>query len=244
MMVAFAMVCAAVAAWWGVGSPRSPVARLTTCATPRGREAGIGIAADRRLLLGAGLGAALAWLASGAIGWIAWPLGLAVALLAAWGLGRLEPASLARQRQRVSAELPGALDLIRAVVDAGLPLQTAVAAVVHAVEGPLGERLQIVLAQIRLGGSEPEAWRLLADDPVLGSLAQDVARTVATGAGLGDLLQQHADEARENRASTVEQRARAVGVRTVLPLMCCYLPAFLVIGIAPIVAGFVTGFLS
>ena len=78
---------------------------------------------------------------------------------------------------------------------------------------------------------------------MLGRWARDVARTVATGAGLTEVFEQHAVEARENAAARVEQRARTVGVRTVLPLMCCYLPAFLLIGILPVVAGFLTSLL-
>ncbi|MCW2792983.1 MAG: type secretion system protein, partial [Nocardioides sp.] len=38
----------------------------------------------------------------------------------------------------------------------------------------------------------------------------------------------------------VEDRARAVGVKAALPLGLCLLPAFVLIGIVPLVAGLLT----
>ena len=35
-----------------------------------------------------------------------------------------------------------------------------------------------------------------------------------------------------------------MGVRTVLPLMVCFLPAFMLVGVVPIVAGVVMGMLG
>ena len=45
-----------------------------------------------------------------------------------------------------------------------------------------------------------------------------------------------ADLARRARAD-VEDRARAVGVKAALPLGLCLLPAFVLVGIVPLVAG-------
>ena len=46
----------------------------------------------------------------------------------------------------------------------------------------------------------------------------------------------HAEVAREERHGQVEEAARRVGVRSVLPLMVCFIPAFLLLGIVPTVA--------
>lgn len=238
-----AVLAAAVAVWGWQGSPPALMRRLAARRTPSAGSATPRIPLRLRVGLGAGLAAAIGWTLSDVLGWWAVVVGAALLGGCVWGLGRLVPGWVVRERARVTADLPGALDLMRAVLEAGLPLQVATAAVADALEGPLAERLRLVLAHLRLGGTEADAWRSLADDPVLHRLARDLTRTVSTGAGLTALLDQHADEAREVRAGLVEQRARAVGVRTVLPLMCCYLPAFLVVGILPIVAGFVTGFL-
>jgi pilus assembly protein TadC len=49
-------------------------------------------------------------------------------------------------------------------------------------------------------------------------------------------LRSHAAAARERRRAALQQAARAVGVRSVLPLTTCFLPAFLLLGIVPTVA--------
>jgi hypothetical protein len=38
-------------------------------------------------------------------------------------------------------------------------------------------------------------------------------------------------------AEQAEKKARKAGVSAIVPLICCHLPAFLLIGVVPIVAG-------
>lgn len=161
-----------------------------------------------------------------------------------WALGRLEPGKVRAEREQIQRDLPAALDLLAAALRAGLPLRRALPEVIAVLEGPLAERLRIVDLQMQLGESESLAWRRLGEDPVMGGLAKDVARGVGSGVGLDQLLAEVAEQARAENRGLREQQARVVGVRTVLPLMVCFLPAFLIIGIVPIVAGFLTGFLN
>ena len=57
-----------------------------------------------------------------------------------------------------------------------------------------------------------------------------------SGTRLTECLRQHADSARENRRAALQVRARSVGVRSVLPLMVCFIPSFLLLGVVPTVA--------
>jgi pilus assembly protein TadC len=50
-----------------------------------------------------------------------------------------------------------------------------------------------------------------------------------------------AEELDEQARARVEDRARAVGVRAAVPLGLCLLPAFLLLGIVPLVAAAVEG---
>ncbi len=43
---------------------------------------------------------------------------------------------------------------------------------------------------------------------------------------------------RKTHVAAVEARARAAGVRSVAPLALCFLPAYLLVGVVPVVAGF------
>jgi hypothetical protein len=45
-----------------------------------------------------------------------------------------------------------------------------------------------------------------------------------------------AEDQRDEARSRAEAAARAAGVRSVAPLVACFLPAFILIGIVPVVA--------
>jgi pilus assembly protein TadC len=64
-----------------------------------------------------------------------------------------------------------------------------------------------------------------------------MARAQATGAPVTRVVERLADELARAARADVEDRARAVGVKAALPLGLCLLPAFLLIGIVPLVAG-------
>ena len=88
--------------------------------------------------------------------------------------------------------------------------------------------------------SDAVAWRALRDHPTLGPAAVDFARSVESGTMLAETLLHHARSARLARRSDIEASAKAVGVRCVLPLMLCFLPAFLLLGVIPtVVSAFV-----
>lgn len=175
-----------------------------------------------------------------AAGWLpsiaALAIGAVVALTGAVVLGWLEPSATRRARQRRIADAPQALDLLAACLAAGLPVRAALRSVVEVVDGPLGDDLGQVLRLTDLGHDDVSAWRSLASHQELGPAALDLARSVETGALLVESLLVHAEVAREERRGQVESAARRVGVRSVLPLMVCFIPAFLLIGIVPTVA--------
>jgi len=197
-----------------------------------------GVALGRRLLLGAVAAAAGCLAASrlevgpGAWTWLAWPvLAGATAVL----LGLLEPARVRRRRERLVADTPQALDLMASGLAVGMPVRLAARVVADAFDGPLAEDLGRVLALVDLGIAETDAWRSLAGHPQLGPAATDLARSVDSGTLMVEALSRHAAAAREARRTVLVVRARSVGVRSVLPLMTCFIPAFLLLGVVPTV---------
>jgi Flp pilus assembly protein TadB len=191
----------------------------------------------RRLLMGAGLGAACCLAARGGgagLGiWALWPL---LALGAALLLGWSEPRDVRSRRQRLVLEAPQALELVAACLAVGMPPRQACAAVTEAFDGPVADDLGRVLRAVELGTSDSQAWRALQGHPQLGPAAADLARSVESGTELVSALRSHAATARDRRRAALQQAARAVGVRSVLPLMTCFLPAFLLLGVVPTVA--------
>jgi Flp pilus assembly protein TadB len=186
----------------------------------------------RRRLVGVLCGLAVAALVGG------WPgvlVGLGTAVLLVRYLGRLEPAYRRRERARAALDLPYAADLVAAAVRAGLPTERAVRVVAAALGGPLGVRLDRVAGALGLGVAPVDAWRALHDLPAGSRLAAAAARSADSGAALAGALARLADDLRAARLATVEAAAHRAGVLVVLPLGLCFLPAFVVAGIVPVI---------
>ncbi|MCP2362837.1 Flp pilus assembly protein TadB [Nonomuraea thailandensis] len=140
-------------------------------------------------------------------------------------------------RRRIAADLPFAADLMTACLHAGRPVSAATEIAANAIGGPVGERLSWVSTQLRLGADPDPTWASLAKDPAMGQLSRAMSRAAQSGAPVAEVLTRLADDAREaSRASSVAA-ARSVGVKAVAPLGLCFLPAFVLLGIIPVVAG-------
>jgi pilus assembly protein TadC len=157
-------------------------------------------------------------------------LGLALAVPAAAGLDlvlrRFEPAAARRRRLREAADLPIAADLLAAVLRSGAPVDQAVGAVAEALGGPLGERLARVGRELRLGGRPAEAWPHLTAVAGAERLGLAAVRSAHSGAALAGALA---------RVAAAEAAARRAGVLVVLPLGLCFLPAFILAGLVPVI---------
>ena len=136
-------------------------------------------------------------------------------------------------------EVSRACVLLAVCLDAGRPARGALRIVAGALDGPAREPLARVLAQIDLGIDEADAWASLADRAAYRGMARDLSRAVHSGVALADLLRRHAADARRQSLVAAEVRARAVGVTGVLPLVLCFLPSFVLLGVVPVFGGLV-----
>lgn len=140
-----------------------------------------------------------------------------------------------RQLQREAAELPLVADLLAAALRGGAPVEHAVAAVADTMRGPLGDRLARVARLLRLGAPPAEAWQQLAELPGAERLARAAVRSAEHGSALSGAWQRLADELRADRVAAAETIARRAGVLIVLPLGLCFLPAFILSGLLPVI---------
>jgi pilus assembly protein TadC len=240
-LVVLAVLAAAVAAGAAVPGRRSAPARADgpgalTGAASAG-TAHPGAARDLPVLrLVAALGVAVGvWvLAGGVSGALAAPVAAAACW---WVTGRMEPAAVRRRRERLVAAVPHVVDLMAACLGAGLSPSAALEHVADAVGPPARDELVAVSARLRLGVDPGTVWRDLARHPQLGGLGRALARAVESGASVADAMQRLSDDLRRTARADVESRARAVGVKAAVPLGVCLLPAFVLVGVVPLVAG-------
>jgi Flp pilus assembly protein TadB len=168
------------------------------------------------------------------------PAGL-VAAVATWVLiGRTEPPEARRDRERVRRDLPHLVGLLAATLRAGAAPGDGVAVVCAALPGPAADRLAGVAARLALGVDPVQVWASLDGDPALAPLGRTISRAQSTGASVVPAVERLADGLARRARADVEERARAVGVKAALPLGLCLLPAFLLVGIVPLVAGLLT----
>ncbi|MDR1851964.1 MAG: type II secretion system F family protein [Propionibacteriaceae bacterium] len=156
-------------------------------------------------------------------------------------------------------ELPQFCELLAVSLAAGLPLSGAAQAVCEvttsdhsadnhtrrrrkaSVEGELSARIKKVCAEVALGASEIEAWSSLESEPVLVPFAGQLTHALRTGAGLDKALRELVGKTRQDAFSALEVKARAVSVKSSLPLSLCFLPAFFLLGVVPIIASVFAG---
>ena len=148
-----------------------------------------------------------------------------------------EPAAQRRRRERVAADLPHVVDLLAACIAVGSAPADAFVRVVPLLEGPTRGELGVWADRLRWGTDAVVVWRDLARHPQLGRLGAALRRSAESGAPVGEALDRLSEDLRETRRSEVEAQVRQVEVRTAAPLGVCLLPAFLLLGVVPLVAG-------
>jgi Flp pilus assembly protein TadB len=177
---------------------------------------------------------ACGWMLGGRVLGIA---GVPAGMALSWWIGGLESPAAIRAKAEIGRDLPLAADLLAACARAGRPVDESLRIVASAVGGTLAARLDPIVARLALGADPQAQWRLVAADPQLATLGRAMARTLESGAPLADALTRLAEDARRERRTQTQLLARSVGVKAAGPLALCFLPAFMVIGVIPTIAG-------
>jgi pilus assembly protein TadC len=147
-------------------------------------------------------------------------------------------------REEAVRQLPLAADLLAACVTAGAGPREAAEAVGESLGGPVGDRLARTAAELRLGGEPAEAWGRFAEIPGAAGLARCLERAGSTGAPAAGPVSRLAEGLRAEQARGATVRAQRAQVLITGPVGLCFLPAFLAVGVAPVVIGLATGLLN
>ncbi|MFJ9802586.1 type II secretion system F family protein [Streptomyces wuyuanensis] len=171
-------------------------------------------------------------------------LGLAGAYgLRRWHRGRARDRVAGATESMAAEQLPLAAELLAACVSAGAGPREAALAVGQSLGGPVGERLARTAAELRLGSEPTRAWGRFGELPGAAGLARCLERAAASGAPAAEPVARLAAGLRAERARIAASRAQRAQVLVTAPVGLCFLPAFLAIGVAPVVIGLAAGLL-
>ncbi|MBD0424418.1 type II secretion system F family protein [Streptomyces sp. TRM S81-3] len=171
-------------------------------------------------------------------------VGLGVAAgLWRWQVRRSASGRAAEEAVAVEAarQLPLAADLLAACIAAGAGPVVAARAVGDALGGPVGDALAHGAAEVRLGGEPGGAWRGLAAVPGARPLARLLERAAVSGLPAAGPVARLAAQARSDWARATTARARRAAVMVTAPVGLCFLPAFIAVGVLPVVIGLADG---
>jgi pilus assembly protein TadC len=133
------------------------------------------------------------------------------------------------------------LDVLVVCLAAGMAVPTAVAATARSAPPKLAAVLRRAADLLALGADPAVAWTPLPEvgpvDTQIDALLRLARRSASSGAALADGVAELADQCRHDAGHAAAAAAERAGVLIAGPLGLCFLPAFVCLGIVPLVAG-------
>ena len=175
---------------------------------------------------------------------------LAIALLTAAGpsitrkrAGMAVQASRPRRRPVRGSDplaVASSLDVLAVCLTAGMAVPTAAVATAPSAPPRLAGILRRAADLLMLGADPDTAWSAPpagSIDAQTDALLRLARRSAFSGAALADGVAELAAQSRHDAAHTADATAERASVLIAGPLGLCFLPAFVCLGIAPVVAG-------
>lgn len=159
--------------------------------------------------------------------------------------GAVRAGVVKRREQRADPlAAASAFDLLAACLRAGLPMSAAARASAPSAPPVLGTALLRAADLLVLGADPASAWERAAADAVgrpgaddVESLARMARRSARSGASLAAAVGELAEHRRAAVEDAAVAKAERAGVLIGGPLGLCFLPAFVCLGIVPVVIG-------
>jgi tight adherence protein C len=162
------------------------------------------------------------------------PLGLAIGWRAGMALDARATRSAAAEARRA---LPFVLDRLSTCLLAGMSVEKALRVIAPSTQGQLGDALADGLRALDVGMTRAQAYERIAERAGIDemrSLMSALVRAERFGTSLADTLVAQARELRSRARAAAEAEARTAPVKLIFPLVFCFLPAFVLLTIAPI----------
>jgi tight adherence protein C len=226
-------VRARIGARAGAGARFEALGRVAARLVPPARELPAAIA-GRAAAFGAAGAILLGTSAHGARAVAAFPLGAAGGWKAALALD----ARARRERDAGTArELPAAVDRLATCVLAGMSIERGLRLVAPGTPGLLGDAFADGLRALDAGVPRSRAYAIIAaraESEDVRALTATLARAERFGTSVSAALLAHSKELRARARARAEAESRTAPVKMIFPLVFCFLPAFVLLTIAPI----------
>lgn len=169
--------------------------------------------------------------------------GACLVLLPRW-LVMMDSRTTRQRTAEVERQAPLLADLLAGLLASGATVRDALQAASEAMPEPTARILRAATASVDLGADPADAWLATETSSAHRPMIEALQRAHHSGAPAAPLLARVADDLRRDRRRTVEVAARSAGVRAVAPLALCFLPAFVLLGVVPVVASLASGVLG
>ena len=132
-----------------------------------------------------------------------------------------------------------ALDVFAVCLSTGMAVPAAAAATADFAPPALGAVLRRAGDLLALGAEPDTAWQVPGGDAdeECAALARLARRSAASGTALAAGVAELAEQSRQDATHSATAAAERAGVLIAGPLGLCFLPAFVCLGIVPVVAG-------
>lgn len=132
------------------------------------------------------------------------------------------------------------LELVAAMLDAGAGIGRSLDLVAAVSSSRYRDALRPVVSALAIGADWETAWRSSAVRlPAILELRDALGFAALTGAPSSAILYAQAARLRRERFRAAEKRAASLGVKLVVPLGLCSLPAFICLGVVPVLLALV-----
>ncbi len=138
------------------------------------------------------------------------------------------------------------LDVLSVCLAAGMTVSTAAAATAPSAPPRLAQTLRRAAHLLVLGADPAVAWSAPTggSDPQIDALLRLARRSAVSGVALAEAVSGLAVQCRQDAVHTAAATAERAGVLIAGPLGLCFLPAFVCLGIVPVIAGLAGDFLQ
>jgi tight adherence protein C len=141
-----------------------------------------------------------------------------------------------QRKKKILRALPGALDFLAIMVEAGTGFDTALNELVRRWQNTLTDEFALLLVDFQIGKPRREAWRDLTVRtavPELNSFVVAMLQSEQTGGSISGLLRTQSDQMRIRRRQRAEEEARMAPVKMLIPMALFIFPCILIIILGP-----------